>query len=101
VGAALARALAGHLEAASALLKAGDNTDRRRFDVDGASALVTAAGLTVEAVAGVRVVADLIPGALAATDPAGMLDFELAASPVSPWRGTATQLHLLARRGTD
>lgn len=109
VGAALARALAGHLGAASALLKADSvadpgstaGSDKRRFDSDSAAALVAAAGFSVEAISGVRVVADLMPGALADADPIGMLDFELAASALPPFRDIATQLHLLARRVVD
>jgi 2-polyprenyl-3-methyl-5-hydroxy-6-metoxy-1,4-benzoquinol methylase len=102
-GAALARALAGHLGAASALLKdpegaSSSGVDKRRFDADSAAALVTAAGFTVEGISGVRVVADLMPGALADADPGGMLDFELATASLPPFRDIATQLHLLARR---
>ncbi len=99
VGAVLARALAGNLGAASALVaEQSAETDKRRFDVDSASALVTAAGFTIEAISGVRVVADLMPGALVDADPPGMLDFELATASLPPFRDIATQLHLLARR---
>lgn len=100
VGAALVRALAGQLEAARALLD--DRTPaavgaRHRFDALDAAALVQAAGLEVEAIAGVRVIADLMPGAMADADPAGLLDFELATAGSAPFRDIATQLHVLAR----
>ncbi|MBT8225663.1 MAG: SAM-dependent methyltransferase, partial [Dactylosporangium sp.] len=55
-------------------------------------------GLSVESVHGVRVVADLIPGAVAETDQDMLLAFELAASALPPYRDIATQLHLLARK---
>ena len=113
-GAVLARALAGHLTAATALLddhggrdagqegaggRPGTGKAHRRFDADGATALVEAAGFTVEAVHGVRVVADLLDGdTLADVDPHALLDFELAASGHPVLRDVATQLHLLARR---
>jgi ubiquinone/menaquinone biosynthesis C-methylase UbiE len=103
VGAVLARALAGHLGAASALLNDAELTDaepgeRRRYDAQSAATLVRAAGFEVEAIAGVRVIADLMPGALADADVAGMLDFELATAAIPPFRDIATQLHILARR---
>jgi S-adenosylmethionine-dependent methyltransferase len=98
-GAVLARVVAGQVRAASALLDADgpDAGERRRFDADSATALVRAAGFTVEAIAGVRVAVDLMPGALADADPAGVLEFELAAANVAPFRDMATQLHILAR----
>jgi S-adenosylmethionine-dependent methyltransferase len=59
---------------------------------------VTSVGLTVEKIHGVRVAADLVPGALADADPDAVLAFEIAASDRSPYRDIATQLHLFARR---
>jgi 2-polyprenyl-3-methyl-5-hydroxy-6-metoxy-1,4-benzoquinol methylase len=102
-GAVLARALAGQLGVATALL-AGDDAGTpgkiyRRFDADSAAALVRSAGLTVETISGVRVVADLIPGTLVDAAPAALADFELAAAQDPGMRDIATQLHLLARRG--
>jgi S-adenosylmethionine-dependent methyltransferase len=110
-GAILAKALAGHVSAASELLAAepGSGTDpsattpsgsnrQRRFDTESASALLAAAGLTVESVHGVRVIADLIPGTVADTEPRALLHFELAAAGQPPFRDIATQLHLLGRR---
>jgi S-adenosylmethionine-dependent methyltransferase len=102
--AVLSRAMGGHLEAAAALLAdpagrsgPGDKL-RRRFDAAGAAALLAAAGLTVEKIHGVRVVADLVPGAVADADPDALLALELAAADLPPYRDIATQLHLYARR---
>lgn len=104
----LSRALGGNLAAASTLLgdpdgrAGGTDTLLRRFDAAGAGALLAAAGLTVEQIHGVRVIADLVPGALLDTEPGAydaLLEFELAAAARSPYRDIATQLHLLARRG--
>ncbi|CAA9311235.1 MAG: S-adenosylmethionine-dependent methyltransferase [uncultured Frankineae bacterium] len=105
--AVLARALAGHPdEAARALTdpagRWGDGDGvRRRFDGDQLRALVTGAGLTVEQVHGVRVVADLVPGAVLDTEPgaaAALLALERALSERPPFRDVATQLHVLAQR---
>ena len=69
VAAALARAMGGQLDAGRWLcsaIRTGEpgsrDTVRRRFDVESATALLTKAGLVVEEVHGVRVVADLVPG---------------------------------------
>lgn len=102
--AVLSRAMAGHLGAAVAALTDPDGRAgaadklRRRFDADGAAALLRAAGLTVEAIHGVRVLADLLPGAVADADPEALLAFELAAADRPPYRDIATQLHLYARK---
>jgi SAM-dependent methyltransferase len=105
--AVLARALAGHPdEAARALTDPagrwgpGDGV-RRRFDTDHLQALVVGAGLVVEQVHGVRVVADLVPSAVLDTEPgaaAALLALERALSERLPFRDVATQLHLLAQR---
>lgn len=97
VGAALARAIAGNLGAATALLEGRDEPDRRRFDPVEATELARAAGLEVEAIHGVRVVSDLI--AVPDPDAGALLEFEMAASIQEPYRDIATQLHVLARRG--
>jgi 2-polyprenyl-3-methyl-5-hydroxy-6-metoxy-1,4-benzoquinol methylase len=102
----LSRALGGHpAEALRALTDpAGrwSDTDSalRRFDTAEVSALIADAGLTVEAVHGVRVVADLVPGALEAVPGAAeaLRALELAAAALPPYRDIATQIHLLARR---
>lgn len=103
--AVLHRAMAGHLDAAAALLAspdgvAGQHRDalRRRYDLATGTALLAAAGLAVEQVHGVRVLADLIPAAVADADPQALLQLELAAAERPPYRDIATQLHLLARR---
>jgi SAM-dependent methyltransferase len=102
----LSRALGGH--PADALRAFTDPAGRwsdtdsalRRFDTAEVSALVAGAGLTVETVHGVRVVADLLPGALQATPGVAdaLRDLELALAALPPYRDIATQLHLLARR---
>ena len=103
-GAVLARAMGGHLDLATALLQDPDgrfgarDTLLRRFDADSASVLLGKAGLVVEEVHGVRVVADLIPGPLVERDREALVAFELATAAIAPFRDVATQLHLLARR---
>ncbi len=102
--AVLGRAVNGHLDVASALLtdpegRAGArDTLRRRYDAETASALLTSAGLTVEEIHGVRVLADLLPAAVVESDPQAMLDLELVLSARPPFRDIASQLHLFARR---
>jgi SAM-dependent methyltransferase len=102
--AVLGRAVNGHLDVASALLtdpegRAGArDTLRRRYDADTAAALLTTAGLAVEEIHGVRVLADLLPPAVVEADPQAMLDLELALSARPPFRDIAAQLHLFARR---
>jgi S-adenosylmethionine-dependent methyltransferase len=105
-GAALARAIGGHLDAAAAVLTDPDglsgarDTLRRRFTGESVVALLTSAGLAVEEIHGVRVVADLLPGAVLEGQAEALLAFELAASTQLPYRDIATQLHLLARKPT-
>jgi ubiquinone/menaquinone biosynthesis C-methylase UbiE len=114
--AVLARAMAGQLAAASALLPestaappAGSTAGatsaagvaeppRRTFDAATVAALLTGAGFTLAAVHGVRVLADLIPATVAEADPAGLLALEARLSDRPPYRDIAAQLHLLARR---
>jgi SAM-dependent methyltransferase len=102
--AVLTRAINGHLDVAAALLAdpegyAGSrDTLRRRYDADTATALLHAAGLHVEEVHGVRVLADLLPAAVTDADPQALLDLELAAAARPPFRDIAVQLHLFARR---
>src|SRR5262249_48209195 len=102
--AGLPRGIGGHLAAASVLVVSpegrGDHRDRlrRRYDAEGATALLRAAGLTVEQIHGVRIVADLVPGIVAESEPEALQAFELALAGVSPYRDIATQLHLLARK---
>jgi SAM-dependent methyltransferase len=102
--AVLARAIGGHLDTAAALLRAADgsagvrDTVRRRYDADTAAALLRAAGLAVEQTHGVRVIADLLPGAVLEGQDDALVAFELAASALPPYRDVATQLHLFARK---
>ncbi len=104
VAAVLSKAIGGHLAVATALLTdpegaAGTReTVRRRFDLHSATTLLLAGGLVVEQIHGVRVVADLLPGAVLEGQNEALLAFELAASALSPYRDVATQLHLFARR---
>ncbi|QMV23810.1 methyltransferase domain-containing protein [Streptomyces sp. SCUT-3] len=109
-GAVLARALAGHFAEARRGLsdphgRWGDaDPVPRRFTEDGLADLVTAAGLEVAAVHGVRVFADLVPGSLADAEPGAteaLLQLEEAAAGIPAFRAIATQLHLLARRGRE
>ena len=103
----LSRALGGH--PADALRALTDPDGRwsptesvlRRFGTDGLSRLVGDAGLAVESVHGVRVVADLVPGAAVDGVPGAaeaLRALELAAAALPPYRDIATQLHVLARR---
>lgn len=100
----LGRAVNGHLRAASALVtdpagRAGPrDTLLRRYDADGATDLLRTAGLSVEEIHGVRVVADLLPSTVLEEDPQAVLDLELALSSRPPFRDIASQLHLFARR---
>jgi SAM-dependent methyltransferase len=103
----LSRALGGHFAQAAAALQNPDgrwgpgDTARRRFDVGSAETLLGRAGLAVEEIHGVRVVADLVPGSTLDLEPGALdaqLALELAMAGVPPYRDVATQLHLLARR---
>jgi S-adenosylmethionine-dependent methyltransferase len=94
--AVLSRAMNGHLDAAAAL--AGGAEPGRWFDVATVAALLTGAGLAVEEIHGVRVLADLVPAAVADADPAALVELERRLSGKLPYRDLAAQFHLLARR---
>jgi S-adenosylmethionine-dependent methyltransferase len=103
--AVVARALAGRPDEAAHVLTdpAGRPADAaaRRWTPDALRELVAGAGLQVEQLHGVRVVADLVPSALLDTEPgaaAALLALERALSDREPFRGLATQLHALGRR---
>ncbi|WP_089157236.1 class I SAM-dependent methyltransferase [Micromonospora sp. NBS 11-29] len=102
--AVLARAINGQLDAAAALAAdpngtaGGRDTLRRRYDAGTAAALLTAAGLAVEETHGVRVLADLLPAAVADGQSAALLELEYALAAKPPYRDLAAQLHLFARR---
>ena len=105
--AVLARAVSGHPEEAARVLSdpagrwgAADGV-RRRFDGDQVTAMLRDAGLVVEQLHGVRVVADLVPSAALDNEPgaaAALLALERALSDRPPFRDLATQLHVLAQR---
>ncbi|MGV9767558.1 methyltransferase domain-containing protein [Micromonospora tulbaghiae] len=98
------RAMNGQLDAAAALAAdphgttGGRDMLRRRYDAADASALLTAAGLVVEEIHGVRVLADLLPAAVADGQQAALVELERALAARSPYRDLAAQLHLFARR---
>ena len=103
----LARALAGRPEEAAHALT--DPAGRwgpadgvpRRWTPEQISDEVAAAGLHVEQLHGVRVVADLVPSAVLDVEPgapAALLALERALSERPPFRDLATQLHVLAVR---
>jgi SAM-dependent methyltransferase len=103
----LARALAGRPdEAAHALTDPAGRWGQadgvpRRWTPDGLVELVTSAGLAVEQLHGVRVVADLIPSAALDIEPgapAALLALERALADRPPFRDVATSLHVLAVR---
>ncbi len=105
--AVLARALAGRPdEAAHALTDPAGRWGpadgaARRFAPAAVQELVTGAGLRVEQVHGVRVVADLVPSGALELEPGGhaaLLALERALSDRPPFRDLATQLHVLAVR---
>ncbi|MGK5558060.1 methyltransferase domain-containing protein [Actinomadura kijaniata] len=107
VGAALHRAVAGHFEDARRVLDDPDGRwgdhDRtpRRFTRESLTALAGDAGLRVAELHGVRIFADLVPGALldGETDSAeALLALERAAAVHPVLRELATQLHLVADR---
>ncbi|AXK32635.1 methyltransferase domain-containing protein [Streptomyces armeniacus] len=107
-GAVLARALAGHFTEARQALTAADgrwgagDPVPRRFTAEQLTELVTGTGLEVAAVHGVRVFADLVPGALVDTEPdaqEALARLEAAASELPAFHSVASQLHVLAEVG--
>jgi S-adenosylmethionine-dependent methyltransferase len=103
----LARAVAGRFAEARHALDdpdgrwgAGDPLPRR-FTEPGLAALLGDAGLRVEAVHGVRTVADLVPGALVDSEPGAadaLVDLETATAALPEFRALATQLHVRASK---
>ena len=103
--AVVARAMAGHFQAARDLLD--DPTARagarggHRFTLEELEPMLTTAGLSSVTVHGVRVFADLVPGSLLDLEPgasAALIELESAVSTRSEFLPLATQLHVLARR---
>jgi S-adenosylmethionine-dependent methyltransferase len=107
--AVLARAMAGHLGQAREMLDPvavpdGAAGRARRYTADELRALAGPAGLDVLSVHGVRVFADLVPGALLDAEPGALdalADLERAAASVPELLPLATQLHLLATATVD
>jgi SAM-dependent methyltransferase len=110
--AVLAKAMAGHFQQARAMLESqpgddvpairgGANRGGRRFTAEEITALLTGAGFEVTAVHGIRVFADLVPGALLDAEPRAaqaLVELEQAVAERSEYLPLATQVHVLARR---
>jgi SAM-dependent methyltransferase len=106
--AVIARAMAGHVAQALALLDDRPSPTAqphgrtgRRFTVAEVTGLLAEAGFEVGSVHAVRVFADLVPGALLDLEPgttAALLDLERAVSARPEYLPLATQLHLVASR---
>lgn len=74
----------------------------RRFTAARLTELAEGAGLRIAAVHGVRVFADLVPGALVDTEPGALdalLKLEAAAAELAAFHSVATQLHVLGEAG--
>ena len=107
--AVVARAMAGHFQQALAMLDpstgSGHRTSQgrvgRRYTHDELAVLVRDAGLTVDAVHGIRVFTDLVPGSLLDLEPGAttaLVELEQAVATRPEYLPLATQLHLLAHR---
>ncbi|MBS2937592.1 methyltransferase domain-containing protein [Nocardioides sp. J2M5] len=101
--AVVARAMAGHFQAARELLDGGPAAGRggRRFTHDEVDDLLRGAGLDPTTVHGVRVFADLAPGSLLDLEPgatAALVELERSVATRPEYRPLAAQLHVLARR---
>ena len=101
--AVVARAMAGHFQAARELLDGtGPTAGRgRRFTRDEVVALVTEAGLAPAVVHAVRVFADLVPGSLLDLEPgatAALVELERAVATRPEYLPLAAQLHVIASR---
>lgn len=100
--AVVARAMAGHFQAARELLDGDPATGRagHRFTHDEVVDLLVAAGFELSAVQAVRVFADLVPGSLLDLEPgatAALVELERAVATRPEYLPLATQLHVLAR----
>jgi SAM-dependent methyltransferase len=101
--AVIAKAMAGHFSQARALLDPPQDpvaAPPRRFTPTEASGLLTTSGFEVVAVHGVRVFADLVPGALLDLEPGAttaLVELERTVGDRPEYLPLATQLHLLAR----
>ncbi len=113
--AVVARAMAGHFQQALAMLDPTTGSGQRataapqgragrRFTHDELAGLVRDAGLTVDAVQGIRVFTDLVPGSLLDLEPgatAALVELEQAVASRPEYLPLATQLHLLAHRSSS
>lgn len=102
--AVVARAMAGHFQQALALLDdhgpAGGRPGRR-FTVDEVTALLAAAGFSVETTQAVRVFADLVPGSLLDLEPGSttaLVELERVVAGRPEYLPLATQVHVIATR---
>jgi S-adenosylmethionine-dependent methyltransferase len=111
--AVVARAMAGHFQQALALLDPPTGSPRRpaespgrsgrRYTRDELTGLVQQAGFVPDAVHGVRVFTDLVPGSLLDLEPgatAALVELEQAVATRPEYLPLATQLHLLAHRSS-
>jgi len=104
--AVVARAMAGHFQAARELLDGdvqvgGAGRGGRRFTHDEITELLTAAGLQPASVQAVRVFADLVPGNLLDLEPgatAALVELEQAVATRPEYLPLAAKLHVIARR---
>ncbi len=100
--AVVARAMAGHFQAAHDLLD--DPTAGRgghRFIREELEAMLAGAGLAATTIQGIRVFADLVPGSLLDLEPgatAALVELERAVATRPEYLPLATQLHVLASR---
>ncbi len=103
--AVVARAMAGHFQAARDLLDDGTPTGHpgrtgHRFTREELEPLLAGAGLETTSVHAVRVFADLVPGSLLDLEPgatAALVALEQAVATRPEYFPLATQLHVLAR----
>jgi S-adenosylmethionine-dependent methyltransferase len=111
--AVVARAMAGHFQQALALLDPPTGSPRRpaespgrsgrRYTRDELTGLVQQTGFVPDAVHGVRVFTDLVPGSLLDLEPgatAALVELEQAVATRPEYLPLATQLHLLAHRSS-
>ncbi|MDP9444171.1 MAG: methyltransferase domain-containing protein [Actinomycetota bacterium] len=105
--AVLARALAGHLADARALLRDPDgrwgsaDPVPRRFTEPEVTTLLEVGGCTVDVVHGARVFTDIVPGPLVDTDPGAVEALQHLEAEVSDrpeFRAIATQLHVVGTK---
>lgn len=101
--AVVARAMAGHFQAARELLDGDPASGRggRRFTHDEVADLLGAAGLRPRSVQAVRVFADLVPGSLLDLEPgatAALVELERAVATRPEYLPLAAQVHVIAQR---